>query len=229
MPTNRREFLDRLTLGAAALGGLTVGLGAVPERLAAAGIGVSGGSDWDTAWPDRLTGSVRSVFDVPEVESGFGVWRASIWAAQYDQASVAAMADCSTALVLRHNAIILAMSQEYWDRYDVAKQWNVTHPLTGQPTLANPALLGAADGIPEPFAGYGLRGFMRRGGVVLACDLALGAFIVPKVQQVDGVSPEVARARAIGHMHPGVILQPSGVFSVILAQQKKQAHYIRAS
>lgn len=229
MQTNRREFLDRLALGAAALGGITAGLGAFPSRLDAAGISLGRSADWDTQWPEKLTGSIRSVFDVPEIESGFGVWRASIWSAQFDQTAVAPAADCSTALVLRHKAIVLAMSQEYWDRYEVAKEWKVTHPLTGEPTTRNPALLAEADGIPEPFAGYGLRGFHRRGGVTLACDLALGAFIVPKIQATDNVNAEVARARAVGFVIPGVIMQPSGVFAVLLAQQKKQASYIRAS
>ena len=229
MHPNRREFVDRLAVGAAAFAGIGAGVAGFPSRLEAAGISLGQPSPWDTQWPNRLTGGVRAIFDVPEVESGFGVWRASMWSMQYDQAGVAPAADCSTALVLRHNAIILAMSQEYWDKYDVAKEWSVKHPLTDQPTTRNPALLGAPDGLPEPFAGFGLRGFHRRGGVTLACDLALGAYIVPKIVQVDGVTPEIARARAVGFLVPDVILQPSGVFAVLLAQQKKQAAYIRAS
>jgi hypothetical protein len=226
--TSRREFLDRLAVGSAALGGLSLGLTALPARLEAAGIAVSRQGSWNTSWPDKLTGSVRTVFDVPEVESGYGVWRASIWALQYEAALGIPARDTSTALVLRHNAIILAMRQAFWDEYGIGKDGSVAHPLTLEPTTRNPALLGEADGVPAPYSTFALDQFQERGGVILACDLALQQMIA-LVEKADKVSPEAARTKAIAMLVPGVILQPSGVFSVLLAQQKKQALYIRAS
>ena len=229
MKPTRREFLDRLAVGATALGGAAIGLGALPDDLVAAGVGVSQSTAWDLTWPDRLTGSVRAVYDVPEIEHGLGVWRASIWARQYEQAMGVPARECSTALVIRHLAIILAMKQEYWDRYGVGKDGSVRHPLTREATTRNPALLGEGDGIPQPQAGFSLDGFHSRGGVTLACDLAITGSIVPTIARVDGVTREVARERALALLVPGVILQPSGVFAVMLAQQRKQANYIRAS
>jgi hypothetical protein len=229
MHTNRREFLDRLAVGTATLGGLSLGLGAMPAQLEAAGLEYAHQGTWNTRWPDRLTGRIRAVYDVPEVESGLGVWRASIWAAQYSQTLGIPLAECSTALVLRHNAIVLAMAPAYWEKYGVGEAMKVTHPLTGAISPRNPVLLGEADGLPQPFADFGLQGFHRRGGVTLACDLALNALVVPVVAQRDGVAAEVAKERAIGMLAEGVILQPSGVFAVMLAQQMKQAQYIRAS
>jgi hypothetical protein len=231
MSADRREFLNRLAAGTAALGGLSLGLPFAVGEAAAAVLPAPGAGQggWDTKWPDRLTGRVRSVFDVPEVESGFGVWRASIWRLQYEAALGIPVRECSTALVMRHNAIILAMTQAYWDRYEIGKEWGVRHPLTNEPTTRNPALLGESDGLGQPFAGFALPNFHAQGGVSLACDLALGAFIIPTIQKADAVSPEVARERALGFLVPGVILQPSGVFAVLLAQQMKQALYIRAS
>lgn len=229
MQTNRREFLDRLAVGTAAIGGLGIGLGALPAVVEASGLEVSHRSEWDTRWPDRLTGRTRAVYDVPEVESGLGVWRASIWANQFSETLGMPLSECSTALVLRHHGIVLAMSQAYWDKYGIGESWKVTHPLTGAVTPRNPVLLGASDGVPAPFADFGLQGFQRRGGVALACNLALGVFVIPVITQRDGVSAEVARERAIGYLAEGVILQPSGVFAVMLAQQMKQAQYIRAS
>jgi hypothetical protein len=197
--------------------------------LVAAGIGVSQSSTWDTTWPDRLTGSIRAVYDVPEIEHGLGVWRASIWARQYEQAMGVPASECSTALVIRHTAIILAMQQEYWDRYGVGRDGSVRHPITREATTRNPVLLGESDGIPQPQASFSLTGFHARGGVSLACDLALTGIVVATIARVDGVSRDVARDRAVALLVPGVILQPSGVFAVMLAQQRKQANYIRAS
>lgn len=228
MQTNRREFIDRLATGTAALGGLSLGLGALPDRLEAAGAVVARQGTWNTSWPDRLDGEIRAVYDVPEIESGYGVWRASVWAAQFEAALGVHAQRTSTALVLRHNAIVLAMRQGFWDRYGVGADGSVTHPLTSEVTTRNPALLGPADGIGEPYVHFALDRFQARGGVVLACDLALQDLIAI-VEKVDGVGNGVARERAVAALVPGVILQPSGVFAVMLAQHRAQALYVRAS
>jgi hypothetical protein len=231
MRPDRRQFIGNLTTGAMALGGLGLGLAALPDSLAAApmpaGTGPLG-SEWDTAWTSRLTGRVRTVFDVPEVESGFGVWRASIWAAQYRQILGIAESELSTSLVLRHNAIVLAMQQSAWDRYGLAEMFKATHPVTDQPTRRNPALIGAEDGLGQPHASFALPEFIKRGGVALACDLAL-AVVAAHMAKVDGVTEAVAKERAVAALVPGVILQPSGVFAVLHAQREAGALYIRAS
>lgn len=229
MTADRREFLNRFAAGTAVLGGLSMGLPFSAAEAAVAGdsTGPVTQGTWDTRWPNRLTGRIRAVFDVPEVESGLGVWRASIWAFQYEQAMGVPASDLSTALVIRHNAIVLAMQQAYWDRYGVGKDGSVIHPVTGEPTTKNPALLGPADGLGAP-AEFRLDRFHARGGVTLACDLALQQ-VIGVIAKQDSLAPEVARERAISMLVPGIILQPSGVFAVLLAQQMKQAHYIRAS
>lgn len=230
MPTTRRQFLDSLATGAAALGATA----AVPSMLRAmpAEFGAPDASpsaqQWDTRWTERLTGRVRAVFDVPEIESGYGVWRASVWARQYQDVFGLPASDLSTALVIRHNAIILAMQQAFWDRYGIGKAHAVTHPATLEPTDRNPALMGPSDGIEVLQVDFALGPFMQRGGVVLACNAALQD-LVPMVQQADGVSETDARARVVGALVPGVILQPSGVFAVLHAQQQAKALYIRAS
>ena len=56
-----------------------------------------------------------------------------------------------------------------------------------------------------------------------------GSFGLLLVQQADGVSEAEARTRTRAALVPGVILQPSGVFAVLHAQQEAKALYIRAS
>ena len=41
--------------------------------------------------------------------------------------------EMSAVMVLRHNAIILAMQQSFWDRYGIGKMKGVGHPLSGEP------------------------------------------------------------------------------------------------
>jgi hypothetical protein len=225
--SSRRNFLDQLAIGGLALGGISLGNAVFPDALHAAGLATGQGT-WDTRWPKRLTGRVKTIMDVPEIENGYGVWRATVWARQYEQVLGHPAAQLSTALVLRHNAIILAMQQGFWDKYGVGAMKKVIHPVSLQPTDRNPALLTAADGAPEPYASFALPKFMERGGVTLACDLALQFDIIPIIQNADKVSAEVARKQALDWMIPGVILQPSGIFAALLAQQEG-ALYIRAS
>lgn len=228
MSTTRRAFLDRLAASGIVLSGLPLALGALPASLAA-DVGSAPQGEWDTRWPAKLTGKVRAVYDVPEIDSGYGVWRSSVWAAQYAETMGVTAQETSTALVLRHNGIVLAMQQSFWDKYGVGKAHMATHPLTGAPTTRNPALMGESDGVPEPFASFAIPHFIARGGVVLACNLALQMDVASTIQKADGVTEAEATRLARAAMIPGVILQPSGVYAAILAQQMAGAHYIHSN
>ena len=228
MEPTRRDFLERAALGAAGVGGLSpliidhLDLAIGRTRRAAPG-------EWDLSWTKRLTGRNKAVFDVPEVDSGYGVWRASIWGRQYQDVLGAKPEDISTVIVLRHNGIALAMTQPFWDTYAIGKHKSALHPITQQPTDRNPALLSSAvdKQYPPDFDAFTLDKAIGRGVVVLACNLALRDCI-ELIQKQDGSNDEAARKRAISFLIPGVILQPSGVFAAVLAQQSG-CSYVRAS
>jgi hypothetical protein len=222
--TNRRQFLGEAAANAAALAMVpSVAFAAVPSDLAP----IDASANWDLAWTKRLNGKYRAVFDNAEPESGYGVWRASAWARQYVDVLKAAPADVSPAIVLRHNAIVLAMQQPFWDKYGIGATKKVMHPLTMEATDKNPALLDEKDGIPEPFNQAGLRKQLDRGVTVLACNLALQD-CVDLIAKSEKVSDDEARRRALAYLVPGVILQPSGVFAVTRAQEAG-ASYVKAS
>ena len=226
MSTTRREFLDRLVLGAATATGAAA-LAGLPVPLHAA-VASSTATDWDVRWPARLTGKRRTLLDVPEIESGYGVWRASIWAQQYQQVLGVPARDMSTVLVLRHNGIVLALQQPFWDEHGIGRLKSVTHPVTQQPTDRNPALMSSAEGdVPADYDGFALDRLLARGTVVLACDLALHD-VAQHVQKQASVSADEARRRTLAALVPGVIVQPSGVFAVLRAQ-KAGCMYVRAS
>jgi len=218
--TNRRKFLG----AAAAMAVLPKSaFAALPTDLTAS----VASDDWNVSWVNRLKGKYRAVFDNTEPESGYGVWRAAAWARQYMDVLHAAPGDVTPAIVLRHNAIVLAMQQSFWDKYGIGTSKKVTHPLTQEVTAKNPALLDEKDGIPMPFSEAGLMKQLSRGVTVLACNLALQdcADLIAKTEKI---SDEEAHARAVGYLVPGVILQPSGVFAVTRAQEAG-ASYVKAS
>ncbi len=225
--SSRREFLERSSVGAALFGVVGLPLDIFGMTPTGSPVSSNAADEWDLAWPSRITGKHKALFDVAEVESGYGVWRTAAWAAQYRDVMKVPVKELSPVLVLRHNAIALALQQPFWDKYGIAKAYNVTHPLTMQPTNVNPVLLDEKDGIPAPWDQLGLHKQLARGVIVLACSLALQD-VVETVKKVDGLDDAAARKVAIGGLIPGVILQPSGVFAAVRAQQAGCA-YVRAS
>lgn len=224
MDSTRRDFLRGASTGAALLAGLPLAL-SLPTPVAAA---LPQGGEWDLTWVNRLTGKHKAIFDNAEVESGYGVWRAFAWHGQYQQVLGIPANDLTRVIILRHNAIALALDDAFWAKYGLGKKMNVTHPVTLQPTDRNPALLsGDADGVPAPFDQAALPKQLERGAIALACNLALDD-MVQLVATQDGISTDEARKIAVAHMVPGVILQPSGVFAAIRAQEAGGI-YLRAS
>jgi hypothetical protein len=228
MRTNRREFLGRVREGAGALmfAGLPLSIDAVGGALASAVPRAD--ETWDLSWVKRITGKHRAVFDVPEVDSGYGVWRATLWENQYQQVLGAKPSEMSAVVVMRHNGIALAMQQAYWDRYGVGEAKKVIHPITQQPTDRNPVLLASSRGeIPEMFDAVQLDKFIARGGIALGCNLAFDD-CVATVKAKDNVADDEARKTALSFLVPGVVLQPSGVFAALRAQEAG-CGYLRAS
>ncbi|MEP6506637.1 MAG: hypothetical protein ABJC63_00315 [Gemmatimonadales bacterium] len=226
MTTNRRRFLTTAAANAAALAVIPgAAFAAIPREFS---IPVSPSSEaWDLSWTDKLKTKHRAVFDCTEPESGNGIWRSWAWKRQNMDVLKVAPADIVPVIVMRHDAIVLAMQQAYWDKYGAGAKKKVTDPMTNEPTNKNPALLDEKDGVPAPYNMAGLHKQIAAGAIALACSVAFEDCI-QTVKQKDGVSAEEAKKRAMSYLVPGVILQPSGVFAVIHAQEAG-AMYIKAS
>lgn len=243
MTTDRRDFLARLAAGTAAT---VAGASAFPSSLHAAGADALAAGEsasqfsaqllaslalprveWDTSWTSKLTGKHRAVFDTPSVDSGVGVFRSAMWQNQYAEVFKAAPSDINSVLVLRHDAIILAMAQPFWDEYQLGKRKKVTNPMTEKKTTRNPAMLTEADGVPPSFASFALDRQMAKGTIVLACGLAFSD-MVGEVSAKHKIKGEEARAKAMAGLIPGIIMQPSGFFATTLAGQNG-CIYVRAS
>ena len=69
--------------------------------------------------------------------------------------------------------------------------------------------------------------YLARGGIALACNLALEE-MSEMVKEKEKLSDEESRKQAIAALIPGVILQPSGVFAALRAQEAG-CMYLRAS
>lgn len=232
MSSERRQFLQHLTLGGIALG-VTPSLAGATTT--ASEPSVTGGAvervhdyldamqprqpAFDVTWVGKLTGKYKAVFDVPELTGGSGVFRAALWRNHYRDLMQATPEDLSPVLVIRHNAMPFIMTHEFWDRYDVAKANKLKHPLTDKPTRRNIVNMNADDdALPPAFASYAIERQIAAGTVVLGCNMAFSAMtaLVRKKDKLDG---SAAREKALSMMLPGVQLQPNGIFAVTMAQQ----------
>lgn len=173
---------------------------------------------WDMSWTDRLTGKYRAVFDSPSISEGGAVFRAGLWREQHTQVYGTAATDLDAVVVVRHAGIPLAMDNAYWDQYQVGKALKLKDDSGHKWMTANPVGGGTGSGNQGGFAKYMLPHFLANGGIVLACNLAFGQ-IISNIKAHDKVSQDEATKRAHAHLIPGIILQPSGIFAVLRAEE----------
>ncbi|MEO8032068.1 MAG: hypothetical protein ABJC74_03205 [Gemmatimonadota bacterium] len=223
MSTPRRQFLGFLGAGSfAALGGAAF----TPRALEAESHDAPVDDSWDMTWVDKVTGKYKAVFDSPEVSEGAALFRACLWRDNYKTVYGTERSTMSPVIVFRHEAISLAMNDEYWDSYDQGKETKVKDFKTKKWSKVNP-IRANAPGTPEKWADYNLMSLMQSGGVVLACRVAFGD-VIGNVMKREKLAHDAAVEKAKSYLVPGVILQPSGVFGVLRAQEAG-CSYIKAS
>lgn len=172
---------------------------------------------WDMSWCDHVTGKVRAVFDSPHVDEGAAMFRAQIWRDEHTEVYGTPLAYSSAVIVFRHEAIPLVMNDAFWARFDIGKELKLRDEKGKKWAKTNPVASMPPD-TPPKYANYNLPAFMASGGIVLACNLAFGD-MVEYLQKADKLARADARKRALEYLIPGVILQPSGGFAVLRAQQ----------
>jgi hypothetical protein len=134
MTTPRHDFLQHIALGSLSATLIPITAQAAwAERAGAASTESGGAQNVDLSWTRRLTGKYKAVYDSPDIGGGLGVLRAGIVSAQYMSAFNVPASALSPVIVLRHDGIVLAMQQEFWDRYKIGEKYKVTHPWSGAP------------------------------------------------------------------------------------------------
>src|SRR4051812_23536489 len=129
--------------------------------------------DTDLSWVSRLRGKSRAVFDSPQVSEGGALFRAALWRQQINKAFGTPIEDVTPVVVFRHEAIPLVMNDEYWSHLGTGKDLKWKDEKTGKWTKINP-IGGNAPDVPAAFKDYNVPGFIKNGGIVLACGLAFG-------------------------------------------------------
>jgi hypothetical protein len=173
---------------------------------------------WDLSWVARLRGKSRAVFDSPKVAEGGALFRAILWREQHAKVFGTPVADLTPVVVFRHEAIPLVMDDAHWDHIGVGKDLKLKDSATGKWSRKNP-FASADPKAPAEMKDYNIASFIANGGIVLGCNLAFGE-IIEQWKDKDKISADEAATRAKSHLLPGVILQPSGFFAVLKAQDE---------
>jgi len=226
MTNDRRIFLKTAGLSAAALASASSVLHAAepvtsPLHTAAQELEAweqTRAESWDISWTKKVTGKHKAMFDVPEIEGGVGIFRAGLWGRQYTEVLKLAPSDLSTVIVIRHAAIPLAMNSAYWATYGVGKELKLKDDKGKKWAMANPMLSTASTDMKNSFSALLLDKQMENGAIVLGCGMAFNQLVATVAKQ-DKLPPAEAREKAKSFLIPGVILQPSGIFANVMAEE----------
>ncbi|MEO5798267.1 MAG: hypothetical protein ABIZ70_10925 [Gemmatimonadales bacterium] len=201
----RRDFLGKLVAG----GAMAAGVPFAPLSASAPGAEklTAVSTDWDMSWTDRVNGKIRAVFDIPQVGEEMAFSRATGWRSDAMAVYGIKAEEASLVMVFRHMAIPLVMNDAYWERFKIGEELKMGQGRdSGAYYTSNP--IGTAN-----FAS-----FLASGGVVLGCNRAF-SMVVAKFRRADNSTRDEATAVAKQYLIPGVILQPTGLFAVVAAQQ----------
>ena len=197
---NRRDFLGLAATAAAA------GLGAMVPVAGAVAASDSPSTDF-TRWLDSISGTHKQLYDMPELNGGFGlVWS---WAFFTTGAQAYGIPEShlGCVIILRHDALPLAFNDSVWAKYKLGEVFKIEDPDTKAPAVRNPYYLkpGAI-----PVADASLQKLMARGVKVAACNLAI-TFYSSMVAQKMGLKHDDVKKDWTEAVFPGIQIVPSGV------------------
>ena len=230
-PAPRRDFLAQLAAAGLASAGLATCAPATAAGAAAGGgapAPVPGGR-FDDSWTAKVRAARhKAVFDAPEVQDGLGIFQAWLFRQGYREALGPAEAQAAVpVVVVRHAGTVLAMDDALWAKYKLGEIRKINDQVTNKPAERNPIARPRSDA-PKPEGDMArivaengqptIETLIGQGAVVLACNLALNQMIGVIARRTDQKVEDV-RAEVHAGLVPGVILQPSGVYAVLRAQE----------
>ncbi len=218
--SDRRGFLAHVAAAAVVIGGTAC---ATPLSAAAAqtarAVTPTGAAPFDDSWTQRVRAAAhRAVFDSPSVDDGLALTHATFFMQGYKEMLGASDSDVVPVVVMRHACTPMALGDALWEKYALGERAKVKDPRTGKDALRNPFVhvdAGEHDALVAPDATLERLG--AAGAILLACNKA-AMRIAGEVAKKFGKDPDEVRAEFRRGVVPGVLLQPSGIYAVLRAQ-----------
>jgi hypothetical protein len=240
--TPRREFIGQIAASAIVLAGAACASpAAAVESAPTPTARPTGGRQqqsstppapvhWDDSWFAKLTAKHKAVFDSPGIEEGAALSHASGYIRGMREAVAAGPDDVQVVIVIRHMAIPMIFNDAMWAKYDIGAERKIKEGSSDKWATKN-QFIGSTSALPasaaadRPQATFSW--LSSRGHILLGCDLATRnvAGIFARKAKVDrNVVYEDLKANLV----PGFILQPSGVYASLRAQEAG-CSYIRST
>ena len=216
--SDRRDFLAHVATAAAVMAGT-----AYAAPLAAASLDSLPGSrhtaPFDDSWTRRVAAAKhKAVFDSPGVEDGLALVHATFFMQGYKEQFGVSDGDVVPVIILRHAGTALAFDDAMWEKYGLAERSDIKDAATGKLALRNPfarIAKDAKDPVVPPEAS--IESLLASGAVILACNKAAMRQAGIQAKKLNRDAEEV-RAEFRAGLLPGVLLQPSGVYAALRAQ-----------
>ncbi len=166
------------------------------------------------AWIKSIKGKHKQVFDAPSTNGGFPFAWPRVFQLTNNQVGVPN--DQLTAVViLRHDAIPLAMVDALWTKYNFGEVFHAHDPMTKTPWTSNP-FWKPKSALPIP--GMALNELLDSGVLVGVCDMALKFYSQGVAEKMKLDAAEIKKDW-VGGIFPGIQIVPSGVLAINRAQE----------
>jgi intracellular sulfur oxidation DsrE/DsrF family protein len=215
--TGRRQFLGKLTAGAATMG--IAGL-ITPFQQLQAGTHKEFGTTEPDEWFKKVKGKHRIMFDVTRPNEIFPF----VWPRVFlltNQATGSSPDDCGVVVVLRHEGMGYAFNDDIWSKYNFGEMFKADDMTTKKPATRNPFWKPAKGTYKVPGVGVvdiGINELQESGVMFCVCDVAMTVY---SAAIADGMKmdPAAVKKEWISGLLPGVQVMPSGVWAVGRAQE----------
>jgi intracellular sulfur oxidation DsrE/DsrF family protein len=202
LQANRRDFLGLAATAAVA------GIGAMVPATGA--VAAANGTSTDfTRWLDTIPGTYKQLYDMPEVNGGMGL----VWSFAFFMTGAPAygipQSDLGVVLVLRHNALPLALNDSAWAKYNLGEMFKINDPDTGAPAVRN-AFYRSPNALQVPIPDAVLEKLIARGVKVAVCGLAITVYSGMAAQKM-GLKHEDVKKEWTDAVLPAIQIVPSGV------------------
>ena len=208
---HRRGFLESLA-ASAALGITSL---TVPLRLTAEPKSQPGENPDFEAWLSKIKGKHRQVFDAPNPNNGYPLAWARVFLSTNNEVGTPDSDVCAV-VVLRHDAIPVAMEDALWAKYKFGEMFKVTDQATKAASARN--LFWKPKPGELPFPDMSVDQLQKRGVLFGVCYMALTVYsnIVSKNINTDAAA---VKKDWVAGILPGIQIVPSGVLAINRAQE----------
>lgn len=204
----RREFLGQLATGVAALGVASF----LPTQTQAEPLPAA---ESDDAWFKKLKGKHRMAFDAISHHDSFPLAWARVFLSTNNDTGVPDT-DCGVIVILRHDAIPLAMEDKLWAKYKFGEVFKIEDKATKAPAVRNIYWQ------PKPgelhFPDMSIDQLQKRGVMFCVCNMAITVYSMIIAKNM-GLNADDVKKDFLSGIYKDIQLVPSGVWAVNRAQE----------